>query len=119
MARSRTSAKAAGTRFESLIAQTLDTYLAGNIERRARTGAQDKGDISGVLLKGTRRVVVECKDVAKMNISGWLREAQAERENDGAEIGVVVAKKRGTSDPLQQYVHMTLADFIDLVALAQ
>lgn len=49
MTRSRSSAKAAGTRFESPVANFLAFHLADDrIERRAKSGAKDRDDIGGV-----------------------------------------------------------------------
>lgn len=98
MARSRRSARDAGTRFESLVAAYLAAALGdGRIERRARCGSRDRGDVGGLTLRG-RRVVVECKDLGgRLEAPAWLREAEAERGNDDAAFGVVVAKRRGVA----------------------
>lgn len=116
MTRSRASARAAGTRFETLIANWLaERFDDDRIERRARFGAKDRGDIGGVRTVLGARVVIECKDTNRLELSGWVREADIERGNDDALVGVVVHKKRGTTDPAEQYVTMRLADFAHLV----
>lgn len=109
--RSRRSAKSAGTRFESLIARALSEALDDDrIERRARNGSQDRGDISGLRTYG-RRLVVEAKDYAgRFLIGEWLREAEIERGNDDAAAAVVIAKRRGYGDPLDQVVICTVRD---------
>lgn len=109
MSRSRASARAAGARFERSIADWLAQHLDDRIDRRVKTGAKDRGDIGGVRHRG-ERVVLECKDTARTDLAGWIREAHLEAGNDDARVGVVVAKRRGTTDPAQQWVHMTLAD---------
>lgn len=43
-------------------------------------------------------------------------EAQTEAENDQAALGVVIAKRRGTTDPGQQFVLMTVEDLTKLLA---
>ena len=116
MTRSRTSAKQAGTRFESVIAEFLAFRLADDrIERRAKTGAKDRGDISGVRTIRSGRVVIECKDTARDNLPAWIREAEAERGNDDAVVGVVAHKKRGSGNPADQYISMTLETFARLL----
>lgn len=115
MSRSRQSAKQAGARFERLISDHLAANLDDRIDRRVLGGAKDRGDIGGVRLPDGRRVVIECKDVAKMNLSGWVREAHQEAKNDGAAVGVVVHKRRGKANPAEQYVTMTLSDLIRLI----
>ncbi|MEU2418854.1 hypothetical protein ABZ546_13840 [Brachybacterium paraconglomeratum] len=109
MTRTRASARAAGARFERSIADWLAQHLDDRIDRRVKTGARDRGDIGGVRHRG-ERVVLECKDTARTDLAGWIREAHLEAGNDDARIGVVVHKRRGTADPAQQWVHMTLAD---------
>ena len=114
MSRSRTSAKAAGTRFETSIARSLAEHVDDRIERRAKTGGKDRGDLSGLRHMGGR-VVVECKDVARLNLAGWVEEADVERGNDDALVGLVVHKRRGVTDPLDQYVTCSLRDLVALL----
>ena len=109
MTRSRASARAAGARFERSIADWLAQNLDDRIDRRVKTGAKDRGDIGGVRHRG-ERVVLECKDTARTDLPGWIREAHLEAQNDDARVGLVVHKRRGTADPAQQWVAMTLAD---------
>lgn len=114
MTRSRASAKAAGSRFERVVADYLAEHVSDVIDRRVKTGAADKGDIGGVRVHG-QRVALECKDVAKMNLAGWVTEAGVERVNDDALAGVVVHKRRGKGQPGDQYVTLTLDDLIGLL----
>lgn len=115
MTRTRRSAKVAGASFERLIADYLAKALDDDrVDRRVKRGVKDRGDISGVRVHG-QRVVVECKNCAKQDLPGWTREAQLECGNDDALVGVVVAKRRGTTDPGSQWVHMTVADLVALL----
>lgn len=115
MTRSRTSARAAGTRFERSIADYLAAYFDDDrIDRRVKTGAKDRGDIAGLRAHG-RRIVLELKDVSRLDLSGWVREAHIEAGNDDALAGLVVHKRRGITDPAQQYVTCTLGDLLALI----
>lgn len=115
MTRNRASAKAAGSAMETLTANYLATHVADHIERRVTNGAHDRGDISGLRAMGGR-VVVECKNYGgRIEASTWLNEAEVERGNDDAIAGLVVAKRRGTTDPADQFVLMTLADLVALI----
>lgn len=116
MTRNRASAKAAGTRFERLIADHLAASLDDDrIDRRAKTGAKDRGDIAGLRHMGSR-VVVECKDYGgRLQPGDWTRQAHTEAGNDDACCGLVVAKRRGTTHPGSQWVLMTLDDLIGLL----
>lgn len=116
MTRSRSSAKAAGARFERSIADGLAEALGDDrIDRRVKSGSKDRGDVGGVRIHG-QRLVIECKDVAKQALPQWTREAQLEAGNDDALVGVVVHKRRGTTDPMQQWVSMTVADLVALIS---
>lgn len=114
MARNRRSAKQAGSLFESNVAGYLaDALDDDRIERRARNGSKDRGDVSGLRTVLGGRVVLECKDVARMDLAGWVSEAEVERGNDDAVASAVVHKRRGygVKQMGDQYVTMTLADF--------
>lgn len=118
MGRSRSSAKQAGTAFESAVTRYLARVLSDDrIERRAKSGSKDRGDIGGVRTIPGERVVIECKDVRAMNLSGWVNEADIERGNDDAAVGVVAHKRRGFGEKNMggTYVTMTLADFAVLL----
>ena len=117
MSRSRDSAKRAGARFERQVADYLSRALGDDgIDRQVKTGALDTGDIRGVLMRGGR-VVVECKDYAgRHELPQWLREAEAERGTRDAAYAVVAWKRRGVSDPAEQYVTMTMRTFAAMLA---
>lgn len=114
MSRSRASAKAAGTRFERSIADALAEHVDDRIDRRVKTGGKDKGDIAGLRAHGAR-VVIECKDTSRIALGVWTAEAETERVNDDALIGLVAHKRRGKGDPLDQYVTCTVRDLVALL----
>lgn len=120
MARSRKSAKQAGSRFERTVADYLAEQLADDaIDRQVKNGSKDLGDVRGVKLRDLP-VAVECKDYAgKSDLPKWYLEADAERENKGAAFGVVVWKRRGTADPAEQHVSMTLGTFAAILRAAK
>lgn len=115
MTRSRASAKAAGSRTERVVADYLAAALDDDrIDRRVKTGAKDRGDIGGLRIHG-QRLVAEVKDVAKTDLPGWTNEAHTEAGNDDALVGVVIAKRRGTTDPGKYWVHCTVDDLLALI----
>lgn len=111
MTRNRSTAKKAGASFERLVADFLAATVDDRIDRRVKTGNKDRGDIGGVRTIRGGRVVVEVKNVSRDNLPLWIREAEIERGNDDAVIGVVVHKRHGSAKPEDQYVSMTLATF--------
>ena len=115
MARSRASAKKAGTSFETLVANYLALHVDDRVERRRLSGLGDRGDISGLRHMG-ERVVIETKNYGgQLKPTEWTEEAHIEAGNDDALVGIVVAKRRGTSNPGEQWVLMTLADLVALL----
>lgn len=116
MARSRASAKEAGTKHETSIVNYLaEQFDDDRIERRSKNGAKDRGDVTGIKHLG-QRIVIEAKDYGgQIKVGPWLNEAETERGNDDAGVGIVVAKRRGTTAPGEQIVLMTLADLVSLM----
>lgn len=114
MARNRASAKAAGTTFERTTANYLAQHVDDRIDRRAKTGAKDKGDIGGLRHAG-QRVAIECKNVTRTNLAGWTGEAEAARHNDQALAGIVIHKRHGNGQPGDQWVTLTLDNFIAIL----
>lgn len=118
MGRSRASAKKSGTAFETLIAKGLAEALDDDrIERRARSGAKDRGDIGGVRCHG-QKVVIECKDIATgkvLHLPEWVKEAHDEAGNDDALVGVVIHKRSGTTDPMKQWLTCEVGDFVKIL----
>lgn len=114
MARSRASAKAAGSTFERSNADYMAKHVNEYIDRRVKSGANDKGDIGGVRAHG-QRVVVECKNEATMKLGTWVAEAEKERLNDEAIAAMVIHKRKGKSNPGEQYVTMLVDDVIALL----
>jgi len=104
-----------GRVWETRIAGWLNAHGRPQVEVRAKSGRFDRGDISGLHAPGIGPVAVEAKWVEKLDFSGWLREAEVERVNAKAAIGVVWAHKRGRSSPGDAYVVMTGDTFMTIL----
>jgi len=105
--------KIKGTSWETAIVNFLREAGWPDVERRALNGTKDRGDIAGL-----RGIVVEAKNAARLDLAGWLTEAEMERINAGADIAAVWAKRKGKTSPGQGYVIMSGTDFLILVAQA-
>jgi hypothetical protein len=112
--RSRASAKAAGRDHEKKVAEYLALHVDDRIERRRQAGSKDRGDIAAVRCRGAK-IVIEAKNTASVSVGPHLREAEVERGNDDALVGLVVYKRHGISDPGSQVVMMTLCDLVALI----
>ena len=93
--------KIRGTAAETAVVNFLRRAGWDHTERRALSGALDKGDVSGI-----PAVCIEVKDCKALTFGPWLNEAILERDNAKAEIGVVWAKRRGKIDPKDWFVVM-------------
>ncbi len=115
MTRSRRSAKTIGAQTERHVTEYLAKALNDDrINRRVRNGAKDRGDVNGVRVHG-QRLVIEIKDCARTDLPAWTAEAEIEADNDDALCGIVVAKRRGTTDVGRYWVHMTVNQLVALL----
>ena len=101
-----------GTAFESEVVSLLREFGFEYAERRALQGARDRGDIAGI-----PRVVFECKATKVLDLAGAVDEAEVERQNDGAELGVAVLKRR-MRPASSAYAVLPLGAFADLLRKA-
>ncbi len=89
---------AKGAAWETAVVRWLREHGWPNAERRVKHGILDEGDVSGI-----RGVVIEAKDVRRLDLRAWCDEAERERKNAGASVGVVVLKRSGTTDVGDSY----------------
>lgn len=111
MSRTNASARKAGAAFEKSVADYLALQTGQSVERRRLNGSNDRGDITGLSMLDCERVVIECKDCARVELAAWIAEAEREAANDGANVNAVAFKRRGVAEPGRQYVLMTLETF--------
>lgn len=107
-----------GTRFETAFVAYERRALGDHgIRRAAPSGSRDEGDVHGISC-GAGEIVVECKDCRRYELREWLRQADAERDNAGADLGVVAFHLNGVgvADVGSQAVLMTVDAFNALVA---
>lgn len=105
--------KTKGSAWERTIVEHLRAAGWPYAERRIAGAAKDRGDIAGVV-----GVVIEAKNTTRMKLSEWVAEAETERVNDNAWLGIVWHKRTGKSSAADGYVTMTGAQFTALLARA-
>lgn len=109
------ASRAKGTKFESLIVMYLIEHLGDDrIERRALNGDKDRGDVAGLRHMG-QRITAECKNTVRWTPSVWLGEAEIERRNDDAGVGMVICKRVGKGHAGDQLVMLSLRDLVSLL----
>lgn len=102
-----------GTKWETALVRYLRDNGAPHAERRALHGGLDRGDLAGI-----PGVVVQAKNAARDRLAEWIEEAEIQRVNDGADIGLVWMKRRGKASPADGFVVMTGASLVRLLAAA-
>lgn len=114
MSRNRASAKKAGTQMETLVAGYLARHVDDRIERRRLAGSKDRGDVAGLRHMG-QRIAVEVKNTSRINLAAWAAEAEIARGNSDSVAGIVCHKRHGKGQAVDQWVTMTLGDFVALL----
>ena len=120
-----TKSKKQGSEYEARVRNFMAVSLGQpEIERRALHGVNDMGDIFGIDVHGFE-CIAECKSVRRPDIDAYRAETISERDNSGADIGILVCA--GYSAPSEAFpqgkrlptrlstVHITLRDLALLV----
>lgn len=105
--------KAKGTAAETAVVNWLLSKGRKYVERRSLNGVNDRGDIAGIPL-----VVIEVKNHERMSLSQWVSELLVEIDNDKAETGAVVHKKKGKQDVGEWYATMPVKLWYELLEKA-
>ena len=91
-----------GKRFEVDVANWLKSIGVVHAERRG-VHTDDRGDIDGI-----PGCVIECKNVNSPIQPAWLDQAEAARRHVGADLAVVIAKRKG---------HANAADALAIISM--
>lgn len=103
--------KQKGTAYEAELVAYLRRRGWVHAERRALSGSNDKGDISGIV-----GVVIEAKNTKAHDLPGWLAELETETANANADIGLLLIRRRGTTDRGRDYCVMTADQALRILA---
>lgn len=103
-----------GTKFETLIVNELQDHLGPEICRRATTGRHDRGDIHGLYIRGLR-TVAECKNTKASQLGAHWNEVEVERGNDDADVGLLIHKRHGKGQALDQWVTLTVRELLTII----
>jgi len=109
-----TPSKRKGSQFERDVVKWLISMGYPCAERAYGAGRHDDvGDIDGI-----DGVVIECKNEKRINSPGYLQELEDEMINADAETGVVLIKKRGSSNISESYAVMPAELWVNLLKQA-
>ena len=93
-----------GYQFMRNITDYLNAY--GHPHATIRSKGQSGSDILE-----TPGICWELKAVQKTSLGLWVDQATQDANREGADVAVVVHKRRGTTDPSQQFATCTLETF--------
>lgn len=99
--------KQKGTAWETALVRWFEAKGI-DAKRIVLHGNKDQGDVE------TEEFNVEAKNCNAISLSTWIAEADAESTNAGKPV-VVVAKRKGTTDPGKAYVVTTLDRFTEMM----
>lgn len=105
--------KQKGTQWEREVVEYLRRSGFPHAERRSLNGAKDRGDVAGC-----PGLVVECKNAKTVTLAAWLDEANVERANDHADLGVVWHHRRGRASAGEGFVTLDGRTFVWLLRSA-
>lgn len=98
--------KAKGDRAERQVASWFQEHGEPDADRSLGAGRPaDRGDLTGI-----RRFCIQVKDHAQFRINTWMPEMLDQKRRAGADFGVLLLKKRGTSDVGRWYAVLELED---------
>ena len=107
-----------GLNAERDLCKWLRTNGFPHAERAVRTGfrtvdrtSADPGDVTG-----TPGIVWSVKDCAVEQRAVWMAELDEMRSGSGADLGLLVHKRRGHADPARWWCWLELTDLFGLVA---
>lgn len=97
--------KQKGTAFETALVRWFESRGL-EARRIVLHGNKDHGDID------VGSINLEAKNCNTISLAAWIAEAEVESANAGKPV-VVVAKRKGLTDPGRSYVVMTLDTFVE------
>ena len=100
-----------GTAFETLVVDYLRQHFPYAM-RHPLHGTVDLGDVHGV-----PGLVVQCKNAKRTELSEWIKSAHEQAANAGVSYGIVVHKRRGKAHAEEQFVTLTLDDFVAMYGM--
>jgi hypothetical protein len=100
--------KAKGAAFERLVRD----YLAEAFpcERIPAGATLDRGDL------WTPTACIQCKNHRTLSLGSWLTQTAEQQRNAGKPFGVLVCKRKGTTDPADQFAILPLSQLRSLLS---
>lgn len=104
--------KAKGTAAEVAVLKFLEENDILAV-RNPPSGTKDKGDLTILRPK----IILEVKNHKRMELAQWVDEAEVERVNANAEIGIVAHKRVGKGNPESWYFTLNGISLVKLLKM--
>ena len=109
--------KSNGDSFERAV---LNTVQDAAIDAWRTFNAGIPSDAGDIHIRAASNVVVQCKNVARLNLAEWTTDARRQADQAASHaledaVGVVVVKRRGHSNTARSYVVCELGDFLNIL----
>jgi hypothetical protein len=100
--------KAKGSAFERLVRDYL--AQAFPCERIPAGATLDRGDL------WTEAAAIQCKNHKTLSLGSWLTQTIEQQRNAGKSYGVLVVKRKGITDPGEQFAILPLSQLRTLLS---
>lgn len=107
-----------GTSAETAVVRWARTNGYPHADRQPLRGNRDAGDIAlcpGVIVEVKNRRLTTGVPTAG-DLTEWMRQTETEREVARADVGILVVKRNGTTDPGRWFAYVTAWTLAELVA---
>lgn len=113
-----TRSKDVGTAAETALVRWLRVNGWPGAERRALRGTHDAGDVTGTpCLAWEVKAGNQAQEPADGLLAAWMDEAETERLNAGADVAVLVLRRRGKASPGDWWAYLTAAALAGLLTV--
>lgn len=100
--------KAKGASFERLVCDYLSQAIP--CERIPAGATLDRGDL------WTPSACIQCKNHRTLSLGAWMKDTTEQQQNAAKPYGILIVKRKGTTDPAEQFAIMPLAQLRSLLA---
>lgn len=110
--------KQIGTKAETAVTRYAQANGYPWADRQPPRGRRDQGDLTltpGIIIEVKAHKTAATGQPGRALLTSWMGQTEVERVNAGADVGLLIVKRAGTTDVGQWWAYLTLAGFVGLV----
>lgn len=107
-----------GTQAETAVVRYARLAGFPGADRLTKTGAKDRGDVGlcpGVIVEVKNLLTAGKRGPTPAQMVDWMNQTEKERSNAGAELGILIVKREGTTDVGRWWAFLPVDDLVRLV----